>query len=94
MIGIVRLRRRLPFLVFILLLVLFVVALGFICVCASDHPANAAERAASAAAHAPAVLVLWGFLMFVAAPLLLQPSAAPLRTRDRASPAALQRFLL
>jgi hypothetical protein len=93
-ISIVRLRRRLPFLVFVLLLVLFVVALGFICVCASDHPAKAAELAASAAAHVPAVLVLWSFLVLVAGPMLLQPQVAPLRTRERASPAALQRFLL
>jgi hypothetical protein len=92
-ISIARLCRRLPLVVFILLLVLFVVALGLVCLCATDHPAQAVERAVSAAAHAPAVIPLWSFLMLLSAPLFLQPASAPVRARDRASPVALQRFL-
>jgi hypothetical protein len=93
-ISIIRLRRRLPLVVFILLLVLALVALGLICLCATDHPAQAAERAVSAAAHAPAIIPMWSSLILLAAPLYMQPLVAPVRTRERASPAALQRFLL
>jgi len=74
-----------------LLLVLFVIALGFVCLCSADHPTQAAERAALA--HPPAVIVLWSFLVFLVAPLLTELFVAPVRARDRASPAALQRFL-
>jgi hypothetical protein len=92
-ISIVRLRRRLPLLVFILLLVLLVVALGLICLCVTDHPAKAAERAAAAAAHVPAVTPLWSFLVLFAAPLFMASPSTWARARGRASPASLQRFL-
>jgi hypothetical protein len=87
----IRPRPRLPLVVVILLLVLWVVALGFVCLCSVDHPTQAAERAA--AVHAPAVIVLWSFLVLFFAPLLTELLVAPVRARDRASPAALQRFL-
>jgi hypothetical protein len=91
--SIVHLRRRVPVVVFILLLVLLVVALGLICLCATDHPAQTADRALSSVAHAPAVIAMWSFLMLLSAPLFRQPSVVAIRGRDRASPAALQRFL-
>jgi hypothetical protein len=92
-ISIVRLRRRMPLVVFILLLVLLVVALGLICLCASDHPAKAAERAASAAAHVPAVIPVWSLLVLLAAPVFPMLPVVSAQARGRASPASLQRFL-
>ena len=89
----VRPRRRLPLLVFIFLLVLFVIALGFICLCQADHPTQAAERAAAATAQVPAVITMWSYLAILGLPFLAQPLVGPLRARGRASPAVLQRFL-
>ena len=78
--------------VFILLLILLVVALGVICICATDHPAQVLERALSVIPAAPPLAEMWAVLVTV----LLAASLVRLRPRfepERASPATLQRFL-
>jgi len=88
----VGLRRRLPFVAFVLLLLLAILVLGFACACITVHPAVAIERALTAAASLPPLLEIWSLLV-----LLLAPTATMLvRTRPavvRGSPAELQRFL-
>ncbi len=89
--SIVRLRRRLPLIVFILLAVLCLMLIGFACACFSDHPGQAAERATSAPAAMLAVVEVWSLvvLSLSAIPLLF---ARRLWGFGRASPAELQRF--
>jgi hypothetical protein len=87
-----RIRRRVPLVVFVLLLILLVVVLGVICVCASDHPAQALERALSVIPAAAPLSVIWSAI----ATVLLAASVVRVRPRlepERASPAGLQRFL-
>jgi len=90
--SIVRLRRRLPLIVFILLAILCLLVIGFACACFSDHPAQAIDRAVSAPAATPAVIDVWSFviLSLFAAPLVLTRRVGGF---GRASPAQLQRFL-
>ncbi len=90
--SIVRLRRRLPLIVFILLAILCLLVIGFACACFSDHPAQAIDRAVSAPAATPAVIEVWSFviLSLFAAPLVLTRRVGGF---GRASPAQLQRFL-
>lgn len=90
--SIQRLRRRLPLPVFVLVLILLIVVLGFICVCMSDHPTQAADRAISAIAHAPAIVVMWAFTILLIAPLLRAPIETAVPAIGRASPERLQRF--
>jgi len=81
-----------PLVVFILLLILLVVALGVICMCASDHPAQALERALSVILAAPPISRIWPTI----ASVLVAASILRVRLRfepERASPAGLQRFL-
>ena len=47
------LRRRPPFLVFVVLAIVCLVLLGFACVCATDHPSQTIARALSAIPAAP-----------------------------------------
>ena len=90
--SIQRVRKRLPFAVFVLLLILFLVMLGLVCLCMSDHPTQAADRAISVIAHSPALSEMWALMLILIAPLvLLSVEAVP--ARGRASPARLQRFL-
>jgi hypothetical protein len=87
-----RIRNRLPLIVFVLLLILLVVALGVICVCATDHPGQVLERALSVIPAAPPLASMWS----VVATVLLAAGIVRARPRfepERASPAALQRFL-
>jgi hypothetical protein len=91
--SIVRLRRRLPLIVFILLAVLCLVLIGVACACFSDHPWQAAERAISASAAMPGLVIeIWSL---VVVSLLAAPHVATRRVGGfgRASPAQLQRFL-
>lgn len=90
--SIARLRKRLPLPVFVLILVLLVVMLGFVCLCISDHPSKAAERAVSALAHAPGVIVMWLFFTLLMAPLALLAPRVVILPTGRASPSELQRF--
>ncbi len=87
-----RIRNRVPLVVFILLLTLLVVALGVICMCATDHPAQVLERALSVIPAAPPLSAIWAAI----ATVLLAASVVRVRPRlepERASPAGLQRFL-
>jgi hypothetical protein len=90
--SILRLRRRLPLIVFILLAVLCLLLIGFACACFSDHPGQAVERAVSAPAATPAVIEIWSLVVvsLLAAPLVLTRRVGGF---GRASPAQLQRFL-
>ena len=90
--SIQQLRRRLPLPVFVLILILLVVMLGFFCLCINDHPTQAAERAVSAIAHAPALVEMWALTVPLIASLLLAPLASAVPAVGRASPKHLQRF--
>lgn len=84
-------RKRLPPVVFILLLIFLLLMLGIACVCISDHPVQPIERALGAITAAPPVMEIWTLmvvLMFVSAVLI-----RPRTVASRASPATLQRFL-
>ena len=85
-------RKRLPLVVFILLLVILVMLVGIACACVTDHPMQAIEKAVAAIPAAPAVMEVWAALisgLFAAAIVFAWPRTA----RERASPALLQRFL-
>jgi membrane associated rhomboid family serine protease len=90
--SIARLRTRLPLPVFVLILILLVVMLGFFCLCITDHPSQAAERAISAIAHAPGVVTMWLFFVLLLPPLALLSPRITITPIGRASPAELQRF--
>jgi len=90
--SIQQLRRRLPLPVFVLILILLVVMLGFFCLCINDHPTQAAERAVSAIAHAPALVEMWSLTVLLMAPFLLAPLVSAVAAVGRASPEGLQRF--
>src|SRR6266496_3906447 len=87
--SIVRLGRRLPLIVFILLAILCLLVIGFACACFSDHPAQAIDRAVSAPAATPAVIEVWSFviLSLIEAPLVLTRRVGGF---GRASPAQLR----
>ncbi len=87
-----RIRERLPFVVFLLLLILLVMVVGFACACLTDHPMQTIDRALSAVASMPAVLVVWTWMAVVllAVSVVVQGGRA---ASGRASPAFLQRFL-
>ena len=91
-VAIDRLRQRLPFVVFVLVLVLGLLLLGFACACITDHPAQLIERVLAAIPALPPVVEVWSVQVVVLMGLALAlvrpiPIARP-------SPAALQRFLL
>ena len=90
--SIERLRGRLPLIVFVLLLLLVVMLVGFACACLTDHPMQSIERALSGLASMPAVLEIWTFVaaMLVMATFVVQRQRV---ASGRASPALLQRFL-
>ncbi len=90
--SITSLRRRLPLPVFVVVLVLLVVMLGFACLCMTDHPTQAAERAISAIAHAPAIIEMWAALVVLFSVQILLPAVATPRASGRASPVYLQCF--
>jgi len=88
-----RMRTRMPLLVFIVLAIFCLVALGIACACASDHPMQNIDRALSAIPAATTPLVeVWTFtfgaLMFLASFELRKR-----RVDNSTSPAALQCFL-
>jgi len=90
--SIQRMRKRMPLVAFILLFVLLLMLVGFACACLADHPMQAADRAISSIAAAPAIIELWTYTL---AALLVVAFAATQRRRavGRPSPADLQRFL-
>ena len=90
--SLMRLRRRLPLPVFLLMLLFAAIGIGFACVCISDHPSQAAERAVSAVASAPAIVIMWAFFVAILGPRILCPTHGPMAATGRASPEELQRF--
>lgn len=89
-----RLRRRLPLVVFILLVILALMLLGFACACLTDQPMQTIERALSVLLAPPAVVDVWAGLltaMITAAALLATATSAS--SAARSSPVFLQRFL-
>lgn len=86
-------RKRLPLIVYVLLVLIAVMLVGVACACLTDHPMQAIEKALSAIPMAAALMAAWPVLavgLFGAALTARLSRAA----RDRASPAVLQRFLL
>jgi hypothetical protein len=85
-------RKRMPLVLFILLAIFCLIALGIACACASDHPMQNIDRALSAIPAAAPLVEVWTFsfaMLVTFAPLGLRRRRAE---RDT-SPAALQCFL-
>jgi ABC-type uncharacterized transport system permease subunit len=90
-VAIDRLRERLPFIIFVLLLVFGLLLLGFACACITDHPVQVIERILAAIPSLPPVVEVWSVqvaLFGLAALALVRPIP-----NARPSPAVLQRFL-
>jgi hypothetical protein len=81
-----------PLLVFVLLAVFCLVALGIACACASDHPMQNIDRALSSIPAATPLVEVWTFTFGT---LLILASFGLRRRRvdNSISPAALQCFL-
>jgi hypothetical protein len=84
-------RKRMPLIAFILLLIVVLLMLGIACACMSDHPAQAIERALGSIPAAPAVIEMWSvaIVLMLGSFVLVRPR----RLASRSSPATLQRFL-
>ncbi len=93
--SLIRLRRRLPLFVCLLLTLTCLMAVGIVCTCSSDQSLQSIKRIISTTGAAlPAVIEVWGFLALSLVALFVGPlltSDAP--KRERASPEFLQRFL-
>ena len=87
-----RLRDRLPLLVFVLLVIVALMLLGFACACLTGDPMVALERALAFAPALPESVHAWAVVFATLAGSLLVVRAS--RAADRASPALLQRFRL
>jgi hypothetical protein len=90
--GLERIRRRVPFVVFVLLLVIAVLVVGFACACLSGSPLQAADRAAAPLGVTAAVIVMWS-LIASAIPLVALVQGSRLQATGRASPVVTQRLL-
>lgn len=90
--SLMRLRARMPLLVFILLAVLCAVLVGFACACLTEHPMQAVDRFLAGFAASPALVAVWSEIALVGALVLLMFLRAPVLAA-RASPSLLQRFL-
>jgi len=86
-------RVRLPLIVFILLLIVGLLLLGFACACLSDHPMQAIERALAAIPAVPPIVEVWS-VNDLALAMLMLVAGRYVRAVSRPSPATLQRFLL
>ena len=85
-------RRRMPLWAFILLAIICLVLLGIACVCATDHPAQKADRVVGAISAAPAIVEVWTFA-FGALVVLVAFDVRRRRPDKELSAAVLQRFL-
>ena len=90
MTGLERIRRRVP-LVFVLLVVIVLLMVGFACACFSDRPL-AAEGTLGAGVSTPALIEMWAMMVVV---LIAAPAALSrqINATGRASPAVVQCFL-
>ncbi len=93
--SLIRLRRRFPLFVCLLLALTCLMAVGIVCTCSADQSLQSIQRIISTSGAAlPAVIEVWGFLVLSFVALFVGPllaSEAP--KRGRASPEFLQRFL-
>lgn len=87
-----RIRRRVPFVVFVLLLVIAVLVVGFACACLSGNPLQAADRAAAPLGVTAAVIVMWSLIASVT-PLVALATGPSVQATGRASPVVTQRLL-
>ena len=85
-------RRRLPLLVFILLAIFCLVALGIACACASDHPMQNIDRALNSIPAATPLIEVWTFT-FGTLVILASFGLRKRRVDNSTSPAVLQCFL-
>jgi len=85
-------RTRMPLLVFILLAISCLVALGIACGCATDHPTQNIDRALSAIPAAAPLVEVWTFT-FGTLMILASFGLRKRRVDNSTSPAALQCFL-
>jgi len=92
--SIARLRKRLPLPVFVVVVILLLVMLGLACLCISHHPTQAAERAISTLANAPALVTMWAFFIALLVPRVVLFRTITVDASGRASPVTLQRFRL
>ena len=92
MTGLERIRRRVPLIVFVLLVVMVVLVVGFACACIGDQPLKPAERTLGTGLSTPALVEMWAMLVivFMAAPIAVRRR---IDATGRASPAVLQCFL-
>jgi len=81
-----------PLLVFILLAIFCLVALGIACACASDHPMQNIDRALSSTPAATPLVEVWTFT-FGTLLILASFGLRKRRADNSTSPAALQCFL-
>lgn len=81
-----------PLVVFVLLVVIVLLMVGFACACLSEQPLKAAERMVGGGLSGPALVEVWALLavILVAAPIVV---GRRVDATDRASPAVLQCFL-
>src|SRR5712691_8736869 len=93
-VSIQALRARLPFVVFVLILLLAVMLIGFACACITDHPSQAVDRAISAIPAATPVTEVWSLLVLTLLGGMTLILTRPRSAQSRGSPALLQRFLL
>ncbi len=91
--NIIALRRRLPLIVFILVAIVCLIALGVACACFTDHQGQAVERALAAVPASTAPGFVWPLIVIS---LLGAATVVMVGRREGAvarSPADLQRFL-
>ena len=81
-----------PLLVFVLLAIFCLVALGIACACASDHPMQNIDRALSSIPAATPLVEVWTFT-FGTLLMLASFGRRKRRVDNNTSPAALQCFL-
>lgn len=81
-----------PLVVFVLLVVIVLLMVGFACACFGDQPLKAAERTLGAGLSTPGLIEMWALLVIV---VLAAPTAVSgwIDATERASPAVLQCFL-
>lgn len=92
MTGLEPIRRRLPLVCFLLLLVLVVLMVGFACACFNGQPLSTVERTLGAAVAGAALVEMWAALVAILAAWSALHVRRP-AARGRASPAVLQCFL-
>ena len=85
-------RMRLPLIVFILLLIVALLLLGFACACLSDHPMQAIERVIASIPAAPPVGEVWS-VQAIGLAMLMLLAGRYVRAVARPSRATLQCFL-